>query len=65
MLKIWMEPSNAKTNSSSIFRRRKEVEEKFDSIRFPTSPYRVPRYLHHFKQFKASELRICLLMGYK
>ena len=49
----------------SIFDRRNEVEMAFNSIRFPSSTYRVPRRLKYFNQFKANELRICLLMGFK
>ncbi|UJR38879.1 hypothetical protein I4U23_031547 [Adineta vaga] len=67
LLKIWLEPPSFRrntTNSMSIFDRREQVEVAFDSIHFPTSTYRVPQRLRHFCQFKANELRLCLLMGY-
>ncbi|CAF0944330.1 unnamed protein product [Adineta ricciae] len=67
LLKIWLEPPSLRrntTNTMSIFDRRIKVEKAFDSIHFPTSTYRIPRHLRHFGQFKANELRLCLLMGY-
>ncbi|CAF3279430.1 unnamed protein product [Rotaria sp. Silwood2] len=67
LLKIWLElPSDRKntTISMSIFNQRKEVEIAFNAILFPTSTYRVPRYLQYYHQYKGNELRLCLLMGY-
>ncbi|CAF4054963.1 unnamed protein product [Rotaria sordida] len=62
LLELWF---RSRREPYSIHNSLHLIEEKLDSIRYPSTTYRLPSQLKYFQTYKGNEYRVTLLFGYQ